>query len=557
MAFGTIHSRYSADEIQDFYATGQWIEETLPQLLERQMLAQPDRVFITDGKKSLTYQELNDRSISLAVGLRKLGISAGDVVSVQIPSWVEFTEILVALSRIGAITLPIMPIYRHDEVGYILGDAGVKLAITTDSYRGFDYLDMYRTLLPNNPQVGGLILVRPDSGTTGSDYTNYEDVFVNTDPESARELIGPGVSADEPFTIVYSSGTTARAKGCLHTFNTMGCGARALAETFGHTSADVQFGPSPVTHTTGLVTSVLIPMVVGGSSLLMAQWDPEEALKQIQEYGCTAAVTATTFIQTLIEVYDPARHDMSTMRAWTAAGSPIPGAVVEKCNELFPKMRVISLYGRTENITTTSCRIDDDPQRSVTSDGKVLPLQEVKIVDEDGNEVPIGSEGDITYKGAMHMIEYINNPVETAKLFTKDGFSRSGDLGYMDKDGYVRVSGRTKDIVIRGGVNISVRQVEDLLTAHEGVRAVAVVAMPDEKLGEKCCCYLIPAEGHDWTLDSVRDYLLGQGLAIQKVPERLEIVQELPMTPTGKIQKHVLRKEITEVLEREKAAATS
>ena len=213
---------------------------------------------------------------------------------------------------------------------------------------------------------------------------------------------------------------------------------------------------------------------------------------------------------------------------------------------MLPQLRVLSLYGRTENAVTTTCTVDDDPERSVTSDGKALPGTSVKIVDDDGREVARGEQGDIAYKGPMHMLEYINHPEETRKLFTPDGHSRSGDLGVMDADGYVRVTGRLKDIVIRGGLNISVRQIEDQLTAHPAVRAVAAVGMPDENLGERLCCYVVLNDGHEaLALPEVSDYLLAQGLAIQKVPERLEIVPELPMTATGKVQKHVLRADIT------------
>jgi acyl-CoA synthetase (AMP-forming)/AMP-acid ligase II len=259
------------------------------------------------------------------------------------------------------------------------------------------------------------------------------------------------------------------------------------------------------------------------------------------------AVTATTFLQMLMDVYDPDQHDPSSMRLWVAAGSPIPAAFVERAGRVLPKLQVLSLYGRTENVTTTTCTVADDPIRSVTSDGKVLPGSDVKIVDDTGVEVPRGQDGDIAYKGPMHMLEYLKNPEETARLFTPDGYSRSGDLGVMDADGYVRVTGRLKDIVIRGGMNISVRQVEDLLSAHPAVQSVAVVGMPDPRMGEKVCCFVVPNPGHESvTLAELSAYLLEQGLAIQKVPERLELLSELPMTATGKVKKHVLRADIAQ-----------
>jgi cyclohexanecarboxylate-CoA ligase len=286
----------------------------------------------------------------------------------------------------------------------------------------------------------------------------------------------------------------------------------------------------------------------------MEQWEPREGLERIRRFGCTGCVSATTFLQMVMNVFDPAVHDAGSMRFWTAAGSPIPGSVVTTARAMFPRMSILSLYGRTENITTTMCTIDDDPERSTTTDGKALPLQEVRIVDAAGAEVPRGEEGDIAYRGAMNCLEYIGQPEETAANYTADGFHRSGDLGRMDADGYVRVTGRLKDIVIRGGMNISVRHVEDLLAAHPRVADLAVVGMPDEQLGEKVCCYLVLRPGEaDLTLPEVRDFLLDRGLPIQKVPERLEIVDALPTTATGKIQKHVLRADIAAKLEKARA----
>lgn len=546
MTFATVTDRYTAEDIAGFYATGQWQQETLWDLLERQAEVQPDRVFLTDNTTALTFRELRDRALGLALGLHRWGLHPGDRVTVQIPNWTEFAVITVALSRLGAVMVPIMPIYRRDEVGYISGNSGSRLVFTAESFKDFDYPGMYAELRSELPELGDVVVVRGTGASAGT--IGFESLIVDLAEdghEAAAAEIGPGVGPDDPFVIVYSSGTTAFPKGCLHTLNTMGCGARILAKAWGYSTEDVQFGPSPVTHTTGLVTSILLPMIHGAQSHIMESWEPRLGLEQIKQHRCTITVNATTFLQMALDAYDPEVHDASSMRVWIAAGAPIPASVIERANEVFPGMKVLSLYGRTENITTTMCTIEDEPRRSLTSDGKVLPLQSVKIVDELGNEVPRGQEGDIAYKGAMHMLEYIGKPAETAELFTPEGYSRSGDLGFMDEDGYVRVTGRTKDIVIRGGLNISVRQVEDLLIAHPAVSRVAIVGMPDERLGEKACCYIVPAPGNEGvTLEEITSYLLDQGLAKVKLPERLEVVDELPTTATGKIQKHVLRQMI-------------
>src|SRR6201996_69544 len=537
-----VHDRYSEADIARFYEAGLWRPETFPEVVDQQAQERPDKIFVTDGTSTLTYRELRDSARRLAAGLRRLGIGPGDRVSVQLPSWAEFMQISVALTRVGAIMVPIMPIYRRDDVGYVLQNAAVRTAITCGSFHKFDYADMYESLRTDCPELRDLIVVR-GTGAQPAGAIRLEDVFAG--PEAPPGELGPASGPDDPFVIVYSSGTTARPKGCLHTFNTFGCGSRMLARAFGYSGDDIQFNPSPITHTTGLITGFLLPLMHGASVHLMEAWEPRAGLADIAKFHTTAAVTATAFLQMLMDSYDPDQHDPRSMRLWVAAGSPIPEAFVRRARQVLPNMRVLSLYGRTENVTTTTCTVDDDPERSVTSDGKALPGSSVKIVDETGAEVPRGEPGDIAYRGPMHMLEYINNPEATAELFTPDGNSRSGDLGVMDADGYVRVTGRLKDIVIRGGLNISVRQVEDLLIAHPAIRAVAAVGMPDERLGERVCCYAVVTPGHEnLSLTEVRDYLLEQGLAIQKAPERLEIVPELPMTATGKIQKHLLRADV-------------
>jgi acyl-coenzyme A synthetase/AMP-(fatty) acid ligase len=544
MAFATVHDRYDEEEIARFHEQGLWADDTLFSLVDQQAMAQPDKVFGSDSTTTLTYAELRDRALALAVGLRRQGIGPGDRVVVQLPSWTDYLVIATAITRIGAVFVPVMPIYRHDEVRFILETAGAKAVFTASTYRRFDHAAMFAELAQDSATLETVIVVRPDAPPAGGALAQ-SDLEIDLPREQAEAEIGPGVSADDPFVVVFSSGTTSHPKGCLHTFNTMACGARLLGRGWEYTDADVQFGPSPITHTTGLVTSFLLPLLHGAATHLMEQWDPREGLERIAKFGCTACVSATTFLQMVLDVYDPAVHDASTMRFWTSAGAPIPASFVEAARAALPDMAVLSLYGRTENITTTMCTLQDPPERSLSSDGRALPLQEVRIVDEQGNEVPRGEEGDIAYRGAMNCLEYIGQPEQTAAGYTADGFHLSGDLGRMDEQGYVRVTGRTKDIVIRGGMNISVRQVEDVLTAHPAVAGVALVGMPDRNLGERVCCYLVMRPGHaDLSLETIREYLLGQKLAIQKVPERVEIVPELPMTATGKIQKHLLRADI-------------
>ena len=546
--------RYSPHEIDHYYRSGNWSTDTFHDLLVRRVEENPDKVFATDGTRSLTFRELFDAGQRLAVGLHRRGLRRGDTAAVQLPNWVEFIQVLTALSRLGVIMVPIMPIYRREDVGYVLSNAGVTAVFTPAQFSKFDYLDMYLGIRQADPE---LMIVVARSDSAADDVANVftlDQLQAEVDDDSASAELGDPPGPDDPFVIVYTSGTTSRPKGCVHTFNTYCAGARALVGPFGYTEADVQFGPSPIAHTTGLVTSVLLPMLTGAATHLMARWDPVRGIEEIQRFGCTAAVTAPTFLHTLLSDYDADSHDLSTLRLWTCAGAPIPGAVVERAGATLPNMKVLSLYGRSENLVTTTCSVTDDVSRALTSDGKAMAGAKVKIVDHDGGEVPRGVEGDIAYRGPAHMIEYLANPAETSALFTTDGFSKSGDLGKMTDDGYVRVTGRTKDIVIRGGMNISVREIEEHLAHHPALRAFSVVGMPDERLGERVCCFVVAATGHDApSVDDMREFLLERGMPIQKTPERVVVVDVLPMTATGKVLKHELRKDIEQRLRAEAA----
>jgi acyl-CoA synthetase (AMP-forming)/AMP-acid ligase II len=541
----TVRDRYTEEQIDGFYAAGYWQPASFNTLIADQAARRGEQTFVFDSTTSLTYADFRDKALRVAVGLKRQGVRRGDRVAVQLPNWTDFPVIAAALSRIGAVLVPIMPIYRAEEVAYVLRHSGAVAAVTCEEFRGFGHLAMFEELRSAAPELRAVYVAR-SAGT--SQTASLDSLVVDGELPDLQAQAGPDSSPDDGFLVVYTSGTTSRPKGCFHTFNTVRASASAIMKSLAYTEQDVQFGPSPVTHSTGLVTSVVLPLIAGAKSYLMEAWDPHEGLIRIEKYGCTAAVTATPFLQMLMAVYDPAKHDASSMRLWVCAGSPIPGAIVERSRQLLG-CQTLSLYGRSENFLTTMCTVTDPAQRPASSDGSAVEGAEVKVVGADGLEMPRGEEGDIAYRGPSHMIEYFRDDEQTAALFTPEGFSRSGDLGRMDSGGFVRVTGRLKDIIIRGGMNISTREIEDHLLQHPAIANVALVGMPDERLGEKACAYVVLADRSlALTLGDVTAYLREHRLAVQKLPERLEIVPALPMTATGKVQKHVLRADIREKL---------
>jgi cyclohexanecarboxylate-CoA ligase len=552
----TVRDRYSDDDVARFYDAGYWTTETLVDVLDARAGRRPDGLFASDATTSLTFAQLRDRAYRMAAGLARSGVGPGDRVVVQLPNWTDFIVVVAALARRGAIVVPIMPIYRHDEVRYVLEHSGARTAVTCAEFSGFSFSAMYADLRSGAPQLQNVYLARWDHPVDGA--LPLAPLVVDGDLGAIEDELGPGPSADDGHLIVYTSGTTARPKGCFHTWNTLAFTVRTMAANLGWSEADVSFGPSPITHSTGYMTSVLIPLFAQGSTHLMEAWDPNAAFARIAEHGCTTAVTATVFLQMLVDAYRPAEHDVSTLRLWVAAGSPIPASVVEKARGILPGLEILSLYGRSENFVTTMCSTGDPPELSMTSDGRPPTGVEAIAVDDLGREVPVGQEGDLAYRGPGHMLGYFADSEHTAQLFTTDGFSRSGDLGFVNEAGFVRVTGRLKDIIIRGGMNISAREIEELLVGHPDVRDVAVVAAPDERLGETVCACIVPSEGAQPSLADVVAYLRDKHqLATQKLPERVELLDVLPMTATGKVQKHILRDQVANTIASEGRISTS
>jgi cyclohexanecarboxylate-CoA ligase/acyl-CoA synthetase len=350
-------------------------------------------------------------------------------------------------------------------------------------------------------------------------------------------------SADDRHLILYSSGTEAQPKGCLHTWNSSSFLPKEAVKALGMGRDDVMFMPSPVTHALGLTLGVMAPIVAGSAVHLLDVFDPTVAIQRIDTYGCTGTASPAPFIRMMLDAFDRKRHDVSKLRFWLSAGAPIPSALVAEAAERLAGCRVVSAYGSSEVMMATVCRPEDSVERVATSDGAPVPGVELRIVDLDEREVADGEDGEIRYRGPGRLVEYWNCPDLTAAATDSEGWWRTGDVGRLDEEGYLRVTGRIKDIIIRGGFNISARQVEEALLAHPAVANVALVGLPDPELGERACAVVQLRDGGSIDLAEMKDYLTSppHQLAIWKVPERIEVVDAYPVTATGKIQKFALR----------------
>lgn len=535
-------ARYDDETARALVADGHWGTQIPYAFLEHWAQATPDTPYAGDRAGALTYGQCLALASRLAAALLSLGVKPGDRVLAQLPNWREFALVYLAVSRVGAILVPVQPIYRDNEISYIIDRTEAKVGFWTPEFRSHDHLHMQRRLRPVTPSLTHSILVRADLRLDlASHELRFEELVGEADDLAVSEVPVRRPSPDDGHLICFTSGTESRPKGCYHTFNTYGFCARKLAEP---EFMDVRPGnavlmPSPVTHTTGLNTGIILPLITGAQTVLMDTWDPALALDAIGTHQCTHGVGAPTFLRTLLDAYDQQTHSLASMRLWLCGGAPIHPQLA--ADAAAAGVAMMPCYGATEVLVTTVCRRTDSLDRLLNSDGRALDGVDLKIVAPDGEDAPLGSEGEILHRGPGLMLGYWRDPQLTDQTIDSAGYCHSGDLGRMDADGYIRVTGRLKDIIIRGGVNISVRSVEEHLLAHPKIRQAAVVAMPDPVLGERACAFVVPRNEAP-TLQELCAWLRDERrIAIQYQPEHLVVVEKLPMTESGKIQKAVLR----------------
>lgn len=532
----TPRDTYSAATVAWFYDRGYWTSETLPDVLDRRADADPDHPLIIDGETLLTNAQVRAEAYRVAAGLRSLGIGAGERVAVQLPSWPEYLLTYFALARLGAIMVPLMPIYRHKEVGFILGLTGASAYIGS-SAGGFDHLAMIRELRGDLPELRRIVTVRV-AARPGE--VRYEDLAAGAGvpPEG---LLGPRPDPDAGHLIGFTSGTESQPKGCFHTWNSYSFTPRMKRHLYGVTPGDIELVVSPPTHTSGLAAGVLKPLVSGAAMCLMPKWSPQEALRLISRHHATMATGATPFIAMLAEAHDPAVHDVSSFRLFLCGGAPVPAALIARVRETLGTTKVLPVFGQTESLILTTCVPGDSDELAASSSGRPVEGVQVAIVDHGGTPLAPGENGEICYRTPGAMLGYWRNPDATAAMIGDGGWRHSGDLGYLDEAGYLQITGRIKDMIIRGGVNISSREVEEMLEQHPRVVSAAVIGVPDERLGERVGAFIV-ATGAEPTLTELTAFLEERfRLAKQKLPEVLHVVPELPMTATGKVSKQELR----------------
>ena len=506
--------------------------------LRRRAQTDPDRLAIVDGDVQLTYGELSARAESWARGLIALGLRPGDVLTMQLPNWWEAAVVYQAAMIAGCVLNPVVPIYRERELGFIGRQCAPRAVVVPHRFRGFDFAAMHCAIaadIESNPLV---IVVRPE-GPIGDGAITFDSVDAPGPP------IATASAADDICLLLYTSGTTADPKGVLHSHRTITYEIESLIELCRLGRDDHVFMPSPVTHITGYLLGLVMPALTGANVVFQDVWDPAAAVDLIERGACRFGVGATPFLHGLVEEY-ARRGQGSVIDTYICGGADVPPTLIRTATALFDGF-VSRVYGSSEFPTATCGRPGDPFEITADTDGLPIGPVECRLDDPDENGI-----GELLLAGPDLFLGYLDPALNDAS-FTADGFFRTGDLATIDASGAVTITGRKKDIILRGGENISAKEVEDLLFEHPSVHEVAVVAMPDRILVERACAFVVAEPGATVTLASLIAHLEQHRLARQKLPERLELVDELPKTPSGKVQKFLLRDQIAAKLSTEAA----
>ncbi len=535
-----LHERRRAE----MYACGAWNDMIITDYLDKVVASAPDKAALVgyevqSGDRSvLSYSELSRHVERMAAGLAALGVKPGDVVSCQLPNWWQMNALFLACVRIGAVINPLMPIFREHELRFMLAHARSRVLVIPQSFRNFDHSQMVDGLRGELPDLAHVLVVGGDG------EQSFERVLLERaweeECDTARLFAERRPSANDVVQVIYTSGTTGKPKGVMHTCNTLLSHIRVFCERHGLSESEGILMPSPLAHQLGFLYGLMTPVYLGATVVLQDVWNPLFAVQVIARERPGLTLGSTPFLADLMEVAADHHEQLSSLKTFISAGAPIPGALVEKAGGLLDT-RIVSAWGMTENGAVTTTRPEDPAYMAVISDGLALPYMEVKVVGEDGQELPANQEGDLLVRGSSLFVGYLGEPA----LYNVDaeGWFPTGDIARMNDAGYIRITGRSKDIVIRGGENIPVADIENMLYKHPAIRSVALVGAPDPRLGERLCAYvtLHDDKAQALTLKDVTDYLLGQQLTRQYLPEYLEVMDELPRTSSGKIQKFRLR----------------
>ncbi len=476
------------------------------------------------------WRELLEAAGRWAALLQELGVQPGEPVAYQLPNVLEFVAISLGALQIGAVCEPLMPIFREHELGFMLRESSARVLIVPREFRHHDHAAMAYGLREQAPALEHVVIVDEVSP-----------------PEPLRQPVE--VREDMRAQLLFTSGSTGEPKGVLQTHTSLNLAALLHIRHFGLTGRDVIYIPSPLAHQTGFLYGMWIALLLGAPQVVQTQWDAEVGFEATRATGVTFVQAATPFLADLVRIAAERGETLESLRTFVATGTAIPRELAREARSVLGA-DVGGAFGTTESCLGAAFVPGGDPDRAWSTDGRALNGITLRIVDDGGNELPAGEEGNFEVLTPTLFEGYLNRPELTAQALTADGYYRTGDLARIDADGYLKITGRVKDVINRGGEKVPVVEVEQVLYAHPAVREVAIVAMPDERLGERACAFVVLRPGGELDFQAMQRHLDEQRVSKPYWPERLEIVERLPYTPSGKIQKFVLRDQLAAELER-------
>lgn len=523
-------------------AQGFWPDRTINDELDACLASCPDKLALTavlaesGATTRFTYRELATMADRVAVGLSKLGVGHNDIVACQLPNWWQFTVVYLACSRIGAVMNPLMHIFRERELSFMLKHGEAKLLIVPKLFRGFDFEAMANGLLPSLPDLKQIVVVN------GTGSNSFEALLSGpaweNDADAPDILNSHRPGPDDVTQIIYTSGTTGEPKGVMHSANTVMANIIPYARRLQLDAEDVVLMASPMAHQTGFMYGLIMPILLKASAVILDVWEPLKAIGLVRAERCSFTMASTPFLTDLAKNVAESGQTVPTLATFLCAGAPIPGPLVEQARAVLGT-KIVSAWGMTENGAVTLIGLNDPDERAFTTDGHPLPGVELKVIDFDGSTLPPGEAGKLMVRSVSNFGGYLKRPQWNGT--DAEGWFDTGDLARIDAQGYVRITGRSKDVIIRGGENIPVVEIEALLYRHPAIAMAAVVAYPDERLGERACAVVVPKPGQNIDLPSIVAFMKDQHVAIQYIPERLIVRDAMPSTPSGKIQKFKLR----------------
>ena len=517
---------------------GLWGDASLADYWQQTARAMPDKIAVVDNHgASYTYSALDHAASCLANWMLAKGIESGDRIAFQLPGWCEFTVIYLACLKIGAVSVPLLPSWREAELVWVLNKCQAKMFFAPTLFKQTRPVDLILPLQNQLPQLQQIVGVDKLAPATSS-LSLSQIIADNTSLTPAITTHG-----DELAAVLFTSGTEGLPKGVMLTHNNILASERAYCARLNLTWQDVFMMPAPLGHATGFLHGVTAPFLIGARSVLLDIFTPDACLALLEQQRCTCMLGATPFVYDLLNVLEKQPADLSALRFFLCGGTTIPKKVARECQQR--GIKLLSVYGSTESSPHAVVNLDDPLSRFMHTDGYAAAGVEIKVVDDARKTLPPGCEGEEASRGPNVFMGYFDEPELTARALDEEGWYYSGDLCRMDEAGYIKLTGRKKDIIVRGGENISSREVEDILLQHPKIHDACVVAMSDERLGERSCAYVVlKAPHHSLSLEEVVAFFSRKRVAKYKYPEHIVVIEKLPRTTSGKIQKFLLRKDI-------------